>query len=176
MPKSCLDALRLLALTGCRLSEVLNLTWDQVDLEHGALRLEEAKAGARAVPLSVAATELLRLRDRQGAYVFPVLFEDRPMTRHAFHYYWRKLVHHAGLVDVRPHDLRHTAGTFAAQAGFNAFLVRDLLGHKAIAMAARYVEKSIDPLKEAANAVGNRINAALIACGADVIPMTRGKG
>lgn len=161
MPKNVLDAIRLLALTGCRLSEVLCLTWPEVDVEQGALRLNEAKTGARTVPLSGAAIELLRLRDREGVYVFSVIFQDRPMTRHAFHHYWRKVVQDAGLVDARPHDLRHTAGTFAAQAGLNAFLIRDFLGHKAISMTARYVGKAVDPLVATANAVGTRVAAAL---------------
>ncbi|MCI0421724.1 MAG: site-specific integrase, partial [Acidobacteria bacterium] len=173
VPKSCLDAVRLLALTRCRLSEVLNLTWQQVDLEHGALRLLEGKTGARTVPLSLPSMELLRLREREGVYVFPVLFDDRPMTRYAFHHYWMKLVKSADIHNARPHDLRHTAGTYAALAGFNAFLVRDFLGHKTIAMSSRYVEKVTDPLAATANAVASRINAALTSTGAEVIPMEK---
>ncbi len=37
-------------------------------------------------------------------------------------------------------------GTYAAQAGLNAFMVRDLLGHKTMALTGRYVEKAVDPL------------------------------
>ncbi len=44
------------------------------------------------------------------------------------------------------HDFRHTMGTYAAQAGLNAFMVRDLLGHKTMALTGRYVEKAVDPL------------------------------
>ena len=40
---------------------------------------------------------------------------------------WRRLRDRAGIPDGRPHDLRHTAGTFAALAAANAFAVRDLL-------------------------------------------------
>ena len=37
-------------------------------------------------------------------------------------------------------DFRHTAvGTFAGRAGLNAFTVRDILGHKTLAMTGRYV-------------------------------------
>ncbi len=41
-------------------------------------------------------------------------------------------------------------GTYAAQAGLNAFMVRDLLGHKTMAMTGRYVEKATEPLRAAA--------------------------
>lgn len=67
----------------------------------------------------------------------------------------------AGLPDARLHDFRHTTDTFAAQAGLNAFMVRDLLGHKALAMTGRYVERATDPLREAATSVSNRVARAL---------------
>ena len=74
---------------------------------------------------------------------------------------WRYLRAGTGLVDLRPHDLRHTAGTFAAQAGANAFLVRDLLGHKTLAMTGRYVERAVDPLRFLADQVAERVAAAM---------------
>ena len=52
-----------------------------------------------------------------------------------------------GLADARLHDLRHSVGTYAAQAGANAFPVRDKLGHKTLAMTGRYVGRDADPLR-----------------------------
>jgi integrase len=52
-------AVRLLALTGCRMSEILGLKWAQVDLNAGSFRLDDAKAGARTVTLNAAALTLL---------------------------------------------------------------------------------------------------------------------
>lgn len=66
-----------------------------------------------------------------------------------------------GLVDARLHDLRHTTGTYAGQIGANAFLVRDLLGHKTLAMTGRYVNRDVAPLRALADRVGNRISSAL---------------
>ena len=76
------------------------------------------------------------------------------MTRKAFHRYWTRVKKLSGLTGIRPHDLRHTAGTYAAQAGFNAFNVRDFLGHRSIAMSARYVERAADSIRATADAVG----------------------
>ena len=67
----------------------------------------------------------------------------------------------AEMQDGRPHDFRHTAGTFAAQAGFNAFMVRDLLGHKTLAMTGRYVQRAAEPVRAAADAVSERVAAAM---------------
>ena len=63
--------------------------------------------------------------------------------------------------DARLHDLRHTAGTFAALAGANAFAVRDLLGHRTLAMTGRYVERAADMVRATADAVSERVAAAL---------------
>lgn len=86
---------------------------------------------------------------------------SRHLQRSSFRTGWRYLRAGTGLADLRPHDLRHTAGTFAAQAGANAFLVRDLLGHKTLAMTGRYVERSVDPLRYLADQVAERVAAAM---------------
>ncbi len=52
--------------------------------------------------------------------------------------------------------------TFAVQADGNAFLVRDLLGHKTLAMTGRYVERAADPLSAGADPAG-RVAAAMAA-------------
>ena len=45
--------------------------------------------------------------------------------------------------------------------GANAFLVRDVLGHKTLAMTGRYVSRDVDPLRALTDAVSARIGAAL---------------
>ena len=70
---SACTALRLLMLTGCRRNEILTLRWEDVDLEHDELRLRQAKTGARAVPLSPAAREILAALPRtpRNPWVIP---------------------------------------------------------------------------------------------------------
>ena len=74
---------------------------------------------------------------------------------------WRRVRNHAELSDVRLHDLRHTVGTFAGQTGANAFLVRDKLGHKTLAMTGRYVSRDVAPLRSLSDQVERRIADAL---------------
>ena len=57
--RSAVAALRLLMLTGCRLSEVQKLRWEYVDLDAGELRLPNTKTSGRAVPLAPSAVKLL---------------------------------------------------------------------------------------------------------------------
>ena len=56
---STVAAIRLLMLTGCRRSEILELQWDDVDLERRELRLRQTKTGPRTVPLNLAAVQVL---------------------------------------------------------------------------------------------------------------------
>ena len=169
-------ALRLLALTGCRLSEVLTLRWEDVGAQGDSFHLADAKTGARSVPLGAAAAKLIKLVPREGDFLFPAVGVDLPMTRHAFHHFWTKVRDASGLTNIRPHDLRHTAGTYAAQAGFNAFSVRDFLGHKSLAMSGRYVERAADPIRATANSVGSRIAKALNGTpGGNIVPLGSAK-
>ncbi|MFQ5785462.1 MAG: hypothetical protein ACE5H8_11660 [Alphaproteobacteria bacterium] len=41
----------------------------------------------------------------------------------------------------------HGYGTAAGGLGLNAFMVRDLLGHKTLAMTGQYVQRDTDPLR-----------------------------
>ena len=72
LPARAAAALRLLMLTGCRLNEILTLRWDDVDRKAGELRLRDAKTGARMVPLTPTAIDVLAGIDRvpRSSWVF----------------------------------------------------------------------------------------------------------
>jgi integrase len=56
---SAIAAIRLLVFTGCRLSEILMLKWEQVDEVQKCLRLPDSKTGAKIVHLNAPALEVL---------------------------------------------------------------------------------------------------------------------
>jgi integrase len=168
-------AVRLLALTGMRLGEVLSLEWSAVDIDGSVIRLADAKAGARLVALGAPARALLAALDAHGRFVVTGDDLASQLPRTTFRTGWRDLRAGTGLADLRPHDLRHTAGTFAAQAGANAFLVRDLLGHKTLAMTGRYVERAADPLRAVADQVSGRVAAAMDGRKAGVVSLDRAR-
>jgi integrase len=154
---------RLLATTGMRLGEALGLLWGQVDLGARSIRLSDAKAGARTVHLGAAAVAILDVVDQQTGFVIHGTDPSRPLTTAIVEKAWNRLRARAGLPDARLHDLRHTVGTLAALSGANAFVVRDLLGHRTLAMTARYVERVADMVRATADVTSNRIAAALSA-------------
>jgi integrase len=152
---------RLLAVTGMRLGEALALQWTDVDLQGRAIRLREAKTGARTVHLGAAAVEILDAVEDKSGYVVRGMDPDTPLPDSRAQHAWARLRERAGIPDGRLHDLRHSVGTFAALAGANAFVVRDLLGHRTLAMTGRYVERAADMVRSTADAVSNRVAAAL---------------
>jgi integrase len=154
---------------------VNTLEWSVVDIEGGVIRLADAKAGARIVALGAPARALLAALETRGRFVVTGDDPTSPLPRTAFRTGWRDLRARTGLADLRPHDLRHTAGTFAAQSGANAFLVRDLLGHKTLAMTGRYVERAADPLRAVADQVAGRVAAAMDGRKAPVVSLDRAR-
>ena len=172
---SAILAIKLLALTGCRVGEILSATWDRVDLTAGQLYLSDAKAGARVVPLGAPAIALLAAQSKEASrWLVPGSESDKPLSYWSLETTWRRFREAAKLTSARLHDLRHTAGTYAGQAGLNAFLVRDLLGHKTLAMTGRYVHRETDPLRAAADTVSGRIAAAMAGDkGAEIVPLPR---
>ena len=153
-------AIRLLALTGCRRSEVLDLGWR--DIAEDAINLVDTKTGPRAVPLGEAARAHIASvpgpRD-PDAFLFPRHAEGR--DTYSLTTCWRTICADAGLGRLRLHDLRHTAASQAIMAGENLPLVGKLLGHRRHRTTAGYAHLSARHLSEAAELVGNIIAAAM---------------
>lgn len=153
--------IRLLATTGMRLGEVLSLRWSDIDLANRTIRLRDAKTGPRTVHLGVETVSILAAVDQKSGWVTAGREAGHPLTTYAAESSWKRLRARAGLENARLHDLRHTVGTYAAVTGANAFAIRDLLGHKTLAMTGRYVERAGEIVRATADAVSIRVNAAL---------------
>lgn len=104
-----LVAIRLLIMTGCRSAEILQLRWEDVDLERRNLNLPDSKTGKRTVVLNSAAMAILENLERRPdtPYVIP---GDKPGTHRAsLQAVWERIRDEADLRGVRIHDLRHTS-------------------------------------------------------------------
>lgn len=153
--------IRLLAMTGCRRREIEALTWAEVDLLNGFLRLKESKSGSKNVFLSHdAATILSKIVRVDGK---PWVF---PGTTGKGHYQhtakvWAAVRKEAGLADVRLHDLRHTFASRSLAEGASLEVVAALLGHRERRTTERYAHLASHPIKEAANRAGRSISDSL---------------
>ncbi len=169
-------AIELLLFTGCRLSEILNLRWEQVAFDDGTITLLETKSGRpQVVTMNAPARQVLKelAAAEASEWVSPsVSSAKRPISKAGLEAAWHRIRSAAQLEDVRLHDLRHTVGTYAGQSGANAFLVRDLLRHKNLAMTGRYVNRADDPVRTLSDQVGERIAAAMVGrAAAEVVPL-----
>ena len=152
-------AIRLLALTGCRRGEILNLRWDDVDRTAGDLRLRDAKAGPRMVPLTKPALRILDAIPRSVENPW-VIAGQRPGKRlTGLHHYWQPVRERAGLHDVRIHDLRHSYASRALALGESLYTIGKLLGHTSVATSVRYAHLMREAEREAAVRVGGSIGA-----------------
>ena len=153
-------AIRLLALTGCRRSEVLNLRWRDIGAD--AINLPDSKTGPRAVPLGEAARArigaLPGARD-PDAFLFARYAEGR--GAYSLATCWRAVCADAKLGRLRLHDLRHTAASQAVMSGENLPLVGKLLGHRRHRTTAGYAHLADAHLVEAAERVGTLLAQAM---------------
>ena len=117
-------AFRLLMFTGARLREILTLHWSHVDLERGLINLPDSKTGRKTIVMSAATIDLLRDRERRGAFVIPGSDSDR--SRSDLKKPWRAIQRHARLEGVRIHDLRHTFASIGAGASLGLPIVGKL--------------------------------------------------
>ena len=154
---SAIAAVRLLMLTGCRLSEIQKLRWEHVDLGAGELRLPDTKTGAKVVYLGDPAIAVLERIDRRDGN--PWVIAGRKPGGHLtdLQHPWRRIRARAGLDDVRIHDLRHSFASGGLLVGEGLPMIGKLLGHTQVQTTARYAHLANDPVKSAANRIASRI-------------------
>ncbi|MGG7566561.1 tyrosine-type recombinase/integrase [Rhodovulum sp. DZ06] len=155
-------AIRLAALTGLRIGEIVGMRWEDLDLDAGLLTLPRTKTGRRIHSLPAAAVELLRDARRIGAHVIAGRERDRPLNMRTVRDAFVNAVETAGLRDARIHDLRRTVMTRAAASGASAHLLRDMVGHKTTAMADRYIRNAGEPLLELRERIGGEMAAQVM--------------
>ena len=143
-------AIRLLTLTGARLSEVLNLQWEQIGAlsqDGASARLEDSKTGPRALWFGPEAAAVLAAlpRNEGAARVFP---DD--LTSARLYTFWVGVREEAGLRGVRLHDARHTYASQGVMNGVGLTAVGKLLGHRKRSTTAIYAHLDDAALRDAA--------------------------
>ncbi len=134
--------------TGMRQGEILNLTWGQVDLKEGFIRLRpiDCKTNeGRLVPLNREMVEVLKtmLRGLPGARVFTRNGNLIKSIREVFEAACRR----ATIEEFTFHDLRHTAINNWRLQGHDYFRIMAATGHKTLSVFKRYNTVSKDELK-----------------------------
>ena len=150
--------IRLLLLTGCRMSEVRTLQWS--DYREGHLFLRDSKTGPRTVWLSSPARDILNGFPREGKWVFPSPLIHGPVSSPYFEKFWHQVREEADIVDVRIHDLRHTYASIAIMQGESVLTTGRLLGHNRPETTLKYAHLSDDSVRRATEALGGILGRA----------------
>jgi len=152
-------AVRLQFEFAARMSEVLLLEWDWLDLPNGRVVWPDSKTGDMSKPLSEEARRLLSNAPHYGdsPYVCPAIRDSsKPMNSGSYYQAWRRMLHRAGVPKVGTHGIRHRSATDIANSGIPVKVGMALTAHKTVAMFMRYVHTEDDPVRKAAELVAKR--------------------
>lgn len=123
--------------TAMRRSEILSLTWDDIDQTARVAKLRDTKNGSsRMVPLSHTAILVLNNLPKDRIRVFAT-------TDYAIRHSWDRLVARAGLKNLRFHDLRHEAISRMTEKGLNIAELALVSGHKDPRMLFKYAHLDV---------------------------------
>lgn len=154
-PREHLRSIVILAInTGMRRGELLGLRWEHIDFHRNEIKVIHTKTDRdRFVPMNTRVRkELLSLRDGgAGEFVFPNRKTGRNIAdvKTAF----KNACRTAGIVDLHFHDLRHTFGTRAADAGVPINAIAAVMGHADIHTTMRYSHATDEGKRRAVEAI-----------------------
>ena len=158
-PKGIRDKamLELLYATGIRVSELIHLTWPDVNLSMGYITCRE-RDKERVIPFGSVARRALHhyLADARKVFVgdqeTEVLFTNcsgKPMSRQGF---WKILKGYAASAgiekDITPHTLRHSFAAHLIQNGADVRSVQEMMGHSDISTTQMYVNMSVNKIRD----------------------------
>jgi integrase len=161
--------------TGQRLSDLASLTWQNLDLQRGELRLVTGKTGRRQIiPLAaplLGYIDALPAGDKPDAPLFPRIYDTALRHKHAGNLsneFFNILVA-AGLAqkkshkatgkgrdakreqnEVSFHSLRHTATSLLKSAGVSDAVAMEFIGHDSKSVSRQYTHIPTEMLKQAA--------------------------
>ena len=130
--------------TGMRRGEILNLKWNDVDLDRGAILLQTTKNGERRfIPLVGIALDLLKSRHSQPVYKFSCIpCATFSIKANRYSLCLGNCARKSRISNFRFHDLRHTAASYLAMNQASLLEIGTLLGHKTVQMTKRYAHLS----------------------------------
>ena len=148
----------LLFLTDVRKSELCSMKWDDLDLRHKppTWKIPVTKNDdPKTLALSATAAAMLKElqpNSKQSDFVFPMKEDPTRCISDVYHA-WNRIKDNARLKDVRIHDIRRTAATFALRSGMSLPAVQRAGGWRSINSVSVYARAELSDAQQAASAV-----------------------
>lgn len=155
-----LNAIRLLALTGCRVGEVRILKLREVDEHCGCLRLEDSKTGAQIRPIGSAAFRLINSLEviQTSPFIFPAVRGYSAFD--GLRKFWNQICQRAQIEGAVMHTLRHSYASIAAELNYSDATIAAMLGHSLGTVTIGYTHFISEVLQATADNVSKNYCAA----------------
>lgn len=155
---------RFALISGMRLSNIVRLTWRQVDLVSGiiTIKMKSRKPGGRSHSIPITPGMFALLTGEKGNHPIHVFTyvcsksrqkrrkgERYPFSHDGWRKAWKEALRLAGIEDYRFHDNRHTAATRIVRASGNIKVAQMLLGHTDLSATTRYAHVNKDDVLNA---------------------------
>jgi integrase/recombinase XerD len=157
--------LSLLYAAGMRVSEMVNMTVEQIHFDTGFVNIIGKGDKERMVPITQNVVDLLRtyldvvydklipaeLAQEKKKYLFPIAYKKKlkPISRQQFWSILKNIIVEAGIIkNVSPHSLRHSLATHLLKKGANIRLLQVLLGHEQLTTVQIYTHLENNQLKQ----------------------------
>jgi integrase len=143
--------------TGCRLSEIINTRWGNIDLIEqriiiGDKNFTTKNKKSRLIPICNELAQLLKSRS-WGRFNDEFVFSKGngfPFNRDYVSRYFKKSVRRAGLdEEIHFHSLRHSFASNLAIRGVPIITIKELLGHSSIITTQIYSHSNVESLRNA---------------------------
>lgn len=148
--------LELLYATGLRVSELINLKVEDVDLDNDFVRTIGKGSKERIVPFNDYAKDALLkyineyrpmfFKKEVSEYLF-LNNHGKVMTRQGFFKILKELAYEKGIKDISPHTIRHSFATHLLNGGADLRSIQEMLGHSNLATTQIYTNISREELK-----------------------------
>lgn len=145
--------------TAGRAGAVLQLTWDRVDLQAGTINLGESRGRKKRAVVPIVAELRPELERAAAIRTSPFLVEFAGGQVASIKSGFRAAVRRAGLADVTPHVLRHTAASWMMQRNVPTAAIAQWLGNTQAMIEKVYGHHSPEWLQQAARAFSKETNS-----------------
>lgn len=129
-------------MTGMRRGEILNLTWNDVDLKNGIIYIRDSKSGKpREIPMIPQLIEVFKGLRRCKGKIFKIKIECLRKR-------YNKLLDMLGIKDFCFHTLRHSFASQFVMNGGDLTILKSILGHSTMDLTLRYAHLAPDHIKK----------------------------